>query len=531
MNLGRGTKLKKSGEEKKVNRRIIAILLAFTLLAVTASCGRNLKDGYSNEEAISNIDFDEDPVTITYLTIGDKPTNGRTEEIIEELNKILLKNLNARLDIYYVGWTDYLRNYNNVVSNKNIGLDIVGASTDWLDAWPNVIDGNFMPLTDEMLRKYCGLTYTNVSESQWDACSYNDTIYLIPENEYTQWTNHGFIYRTDLAKEAGLESVSSWEDLTTYFEGVTAYHPEIIPWDIASSNRAPLGYIMSKMDYSPIYELTTYGIWGEDEDNTGKITSPYYVGDTFVEYAKLMKYWNEIGVFRKDLSAVGDNEEEFYDGETAVIQHHTQNFYTGVKPRMMVKMPEVDVDFFWFGKENGNLMRASVLHGAVAISAYSKNPERALMVYDMLRNDEECYRLIRYGLEGKQYQVNDSGMVEKPNGFNSDKDGAVLNYWWGRRDEFEIPDASYAWDDYYDLVDSYEHVAYPYPWDGVPFSTPGINIELNRIVAIFDRYIPEISTGSYEGSAEDKVAMFREELMKAGFERVTGQLQRIYNSQ
>ena len=36
----------------------------------------------------------------------------------------------------------------------------------------------------------------------------------------------------------------------------------------------------------------------------------------------------------------------------------------------------------------------------------------------------------------------------------------------------EIPDSLYSWDEYYNLVDSYEHVAIEYPWDGVPFSTP-----------------------------------------------------------
>ena len=153
------------------------------------------------------------------------------------------------------------------------------------------------------------------------------------------------------------------------------------------------------------------------------------------------------------------------------------------------------------------------------------------MVYDMLRNDEECYRLLRYGIEGVQYELTSDGRLEKPSGYNESKDGIVTNFWWGRRDEYEIPDSSYSWDEYYSLVDSYEHVAVDYPWDGVPFSTPQINAQLGPIVAIFDEYIPQLSTGQYEGSAEKKVAEFREELMKAGFERITGQIQRIYNAQ
>ena len=127
--------------------------------------------------------------------------------------------------------------------------------------------------------------------------------YFLPENEYTQWTNHGFIYRTDIAKEAGLSEVKSWDDLDKYFECVNKKHPEMTPWDFAGDSGVPaLGYIMSSMKYVPIYEVTTYGLWGEDLNNKGKIISPFYKGDEFVEYARLMKKWNQMGVWRNNVS-------------------------------------------------------------------------------------------------------------------------------------------------------------------------------------------------------------------------------------
>ena len=502
------------------------------MLISVVACGAEDHGHFLHGKAIDEIDFSQEPVTITYLTIGDKPTNGRTEEVIEKLNKILVKRLNARLDIFYIGWNDYLTNYNRTLESDNIDIDLVGTGTDWLDAWPNIISGNFMPLSEEMLREYCAITYTNVSKAQWNAGSYEGNIYLIPENEYTQWTNHGFVYRKDLAKEAGLSEVASWKDLDTYFRSVTINHPDMIPWDTdGKSHIATLGYLMSAERYVPIYELTTYGIWGEDLDNKGKIVSPYYSGDALIEYAKLMKEWNELGIWRTNLSQAGDNEAEFYRGETSVVQHHTQNYYTIIEPAMNISMPEASLGFYWFGRESGNLMRVSNLHGAMAVSAKSKNPERALMVYDLLRNDEECYRLLRFGIEGVQYELASDGRLEKPSGYNESKDSIVTNFWWGRRDEFEIPDSLYSWDEYYNLVDSYEHVAIEYPWDGVPFSTPQINAELGPVVEIFDEYIPQISTGQYDETPEEKVAEFREKLMKAGFERITGHLQRIYDSQ
>ena len=502
-----------------------------TMLFSVVSCGHRYDPGYTNPLADNVVDRSKPPTVITYLTIGDKPHNGQTEAAIAELNKILEKRLNAQLDIYYVGWTDYLKNYNRILSDEDIDIDLIGTSSDWLDAWPNIIKGNFLPMSEEMIRDYCSITYTNVSARQWEGCKYEGNIYLIPENEYSQWTNHGFIYRKDLAKEAGLNVVDSWDDLDTYFESVVQKHPEMIPWDRdATSNIVTLGYLMSQSEYVPIYEVSTYGIWGQDMENPGKIISPYYTGQELVDYAKLMKKWNGMGVWRKDVSEAGDNTEEFYKGETAVVQHHTQQYYTTIQPGMAVSQPNQELGFYWFGQESGNLIRVSNIHGAMAVSARSKNPELALMVYDLIRNDKTCSRLLNYGIEGEQYVVNANGMLERPSGYNEAQDSILTNFWWGRRDELVLHDASYDWDAYYDLVSSYERIAIAYPFEGVPFSTPEINEELADIVAIFDKYIPQISTGQYDGMPEVKVALFREELKKAGFERVTGHLQRILNN-
>lgn len=513
-----------------LNKRLLSVLLIASMLLATVSCGRNAEQGYYNPKAEEIIDFSKKPTTITYLTIGNKPTNGMTEKAIEQLNVILERELNARLDIYYVGWTDYLQNYNAILNSEDVNVDLIGTGADWLDAWPNVINGNFMPLSEEMLRIYCGITYTNVTAAQWESCKYNGDVYLIPENEYTQWTNHGFVYRKDLAEEAGLNGIKSWKDLDTYFNYVVDNHPEMIPWDAeGAGNIATLGYLMSAQNYVPIYELSTYGIWGEDKEKEGKIICPYYTGTDFVEFAKLMKKWNEMGVWRRD-QAVGDNEEEFYRGESSVIQHHTEQFYTIIQPTMSTTMPDVKLDFFWFGQENGNIMKVSNIHGAMAVSARSENPELALMVYDMIRNNEQCYRLMRFGIEGVQYEINQEGMLEKPSGYNEALDGIVTDFWWGRRDIYEIPNASYDWEDYYNLVDVYNRLAIDYPWEGIPFSTPTINSEVLTITEIFDKYIPVIASGRYSGSAEDKVKEFREELKKAGIERITGHLQRIYDN-
>lgn len=511
-----------------MKKRFFTCLLVLIVVITCIACGSG---SYQGEEYQKEIDYTKEPVTITYLTIGDKPSNGRTEEVVDELNKILIKRVNAKLDIYYVSWDDYLNNYNAVLDSGKVSLDLVGTGSDWLDAWPNAISGNFLPLSKEMLQKYCPRTYTNVTSAEWDKCSYNGNIYMIPENEYTQWINHGFIYRKDIAQEAGIGKISSWEDLDKYFKHVKKNYTGMIVWDgDGKTTIHTLGYLMSKQKYAPIYELSTYGIWGAYYDDMKTIVSPYYTGDEFVEFARLMKSWKELGIWRRNFKSVEDNTEEFYNGYTSVVQHHTQKYFTEIKPTMNVMKPEAETDFFWFGEENNNLIKNSILHGAMAVYKDSKNPERALMVYDIIRNDQKCYNLMRYGIEGVQYRINKNGTLDKPSGYNSERDSVVLNYWWGRRDEFEYKDSSYAWDDYYELIDTYDRNAYEYPWDSVPFSTEEINLEMEPIIKVFDKYLPAISYGQYDITPEEEVALFRQELKEAGIEKMTRKLQMILDS-
>ena len=137
---------------------------------------------------------------------------------------------------------------------------------------------------------------------------------------------------------------------------------------------------------------------------------------------------------------------------------------------------------------------------------------------------------MRYGIEGVQYEINSEGMMEMPSGYNAERDEIVTNFWWGRRDELEIKNASYAWDDYEELVEEYEKIAIDYPWDGIAFSTQEVETELKNVIAVCDKYIPEITYGRYEDSPEEEVRNFRRGLKEAGFEKITAKLQKILDT-
>lgn len=217
-----------------MKKRILSLLLVIAMVASLAGCGK--KDASTegkSSEVLSTGEIDtSEHVVINYMTTSDVPTNTATDDMLKELNKILTEKVNAEIQIYYIGWSDYLSNYNLTLAQMDGTVDLVGTSTDWLDAWANAKRGAFLELSEEMLQTYAPKTWESVPAEHWELCKYDGDIYLMPEDNYETWINHGFTYRLDWAKEAGLENgCHSWEDMTTYFKYVKEAYPDVTPWD------------------------------------------------------------------------------------------------------------------------------------------------------------------------------------------------------------------------------------------------------------------------------------------------------------
>lgn len=552
-----------------MRKKVLATILTFIMIAQGAGCGGSAhsneanqnprgEEGFVASEEVLNASeiaiapeeeekFDtsqadiSEHVVITYLTIGDRPEGKAAErlrETITSLNEILGDKLNAELSIDFVPWDNFLVNYNEKVLLADGSVDLVGASTDWLEGWSCVKKGAFLPLSEGMLKKYAPKTYETVSQEHWDMCKYNDKIYFIPEDNYTQWTNHGFIYRLDFAREAGLdEGVTSWEDLTEYFSYVKANHPELkYIWDADGSryNDLTQGWITSHSDYVAIDGLGSEKLWCGTMDDPYTIRVPVMEDtDMFVEYATLMKKWDSMGVWPSNVmtNTDTDNRQEYRKGLVAVEQHHSQTFAnlcSDNEENLIYKdNPDAESGFFYFGQENGNIVSATITHGAMAISAGSKNPERALMVYDMLRNDEECYRLICYGIEGISYIINEEGLRVKPEGFNPETDSIydMTNFWWGRNDDLEIRDAETNWDTVDELYTLYEKKKYDYPYGQFVPDETELETKIQKCNDIYGNYMKQISFGKYNGTAESVIEEMQKELALEGIDDVTAAIQ------
>ena len=482
--------------------------------------------GSSSEENASG-----DPTEITMLVLGDKPTNGRLEAMLDKLNEKLVKQANAKLDLFYVEWADWQTQYNLQLLSGDDNVDLVTTATDWLFAWENAEKGAFLPLSEDMLKTNAPKTWAQVDAAgDWDLTKLDDgQIYFMPEDNFTQYTNHGFFYRGDWATAAGFAdgNITKFEDFTKYFQWVKTNKPEAYPWDVAGDSQAALvGYLQGHTDLQNLQQVSSgnYYPFQVDQSDPNKVTSWFMEGDELLQAAELAKQWNDIGVWREDaLNYDGDAREELYAGLSGADQHHTQTFIGQIYDNLSKKQPGSDPKFFYWGQENGNVFKDIKTHGAMAVSAYSKHPEKALAVYDLLRNDQEDYRLINYGIEGTDYVVTDDGKLGYPEGYDSSTDSLGSNFWAGRMDEFELSKTTDA-PNKQEIYDGLNAVATDYPYSTLLVNKEAIDPTLAAMGGVLSQYLPQLEFGKFDDPAA-AIAEMRQALKDAGYEDAKASIQ------
>ncbi len=525
---------------KRRIKSIIVFMLVFVMIFAATAC--NKEDASKEEETTAKettqkadteekeemVEEELEFETITWLNMGNIPTNGRMEATMEEVNKILKEDINCELVLQYIEWADWQTQYNLTLASGDPTLDLIGTATDWLNAWENTKKGSFMALPDEMIATYAPKTWEAVPESHWDECRYEGDIYFFPEDQYSQWTNHGMFYRGDWAAEAGLDDVTSFEDLETYFDGVLENHPDVVPWDVSGS-RIVAGlsghYVNAYSDLFVINGISAgnFAPFYVSQADPYTVVCPY-MDDMFVDYAVMMKRWADKGFWREDvLNYDGDTRELMYVGQTAADQHHTQTYVTGTRPNMDLKQPGSDLQMYSFSETSKNLVRDIVTHGACAVAANSQHPERAIMVYDKIRNEETLYRLYNYGIEGVDYVITEDGKKDDPEGYDSSTMSLGINFWWGRNDSLELDNAQH-YDGKWDLYDEYNTYAIDYPLGKFIFDKSSSETLIASIGDVCSTYIPTIAWGKTADPAAE-VAAFQQALMDAGLQEMLDEIQ------
>lgn len=367
----------------------------------------------SGEPAAAELDTSKQVEIVMYY-LGTEPAGQQV--IWDKLNEILLERLNCTLKVNFISFADYPNKYPLLFSSGE-EFDIAYAAS-FLNYSSLALKGAFMEL-DELWPAYAPNNYALASETAKKQAKINGITYCIPSLNRT-YSAYGPIYRKDLVEPYGFtKDIETFEDVEEYLDIIKENYPEMQPLSIYSMGSDVDDCFMYYNGMYPIKGSQNDFFWIDPTEENPKIVTYYEYAKT-PEFLEMMNRWNEKGFYPK--SALSDTDsKKFNNGIAPMLMHNVDNYVSSA-----VTNPDWDVSYTNFATDISNL---SFTQDAMVISNTSKNPERALALWDLLTTDEEVFDLFYYGIEGVSYELNEKDeitMIDTDN-YNTSSMWAVRN--------------------------------------------------------------------------------------------------------
>ena len=379
-----------------------AMLVALMLAMVVGSTGCGNKSTQTSTKPSSASDLTQKKVKLTYVIL--KPNADESNQVSVEaaLNKELKDKLpNTEIHFKFIdGTPDDYNNKINLMFAAGEEFDLCMANSVFNPLSAAVAKKNVIPL-DDLLNKYGPDIKKTIEARYWPAVTFAGKRYSIPHPfVYAQPT--GFVYKADLVDKYkfDIKSVKSVKDLEPLLAKLKANEPGITPFFAQ-------GGLLEKLDnIDKIVDKIAPSISYDISDNTVKSK---YDDKVMIDNWKTMVDYLKKGYISKDRISVTDEMVEMKSGKYAVM----------ITPGAFDPTGEKSTKAYGF-KTYESLYTSAILGTSKvtavgsAISATSKNPERAMMFQNLLYKDKVFSNHVAYGVEGQDYTVVSGKGTDKP---------------------------------------------------------------------------------------------------------------------
>ncbi|WP_040950094.1 extracellular solute-binding protein [Gorillibacterium massiliense] len=516
-------------------------ILALSLLttSVLAGCGNS-----NNKEAASSIapsatsvpssaafspaaspkvDTSKEVKLKMYL-LGDKPKD--FEEVYGEVNKLLKQDINATVDVSFLSWADWQQKYPLLFASGD-DFDLI-YTANWAQYNQQASKGGFLELTKDMLDQYMPKTAASMYPEAWEQAKIQGKVYMVPMN-YKEMFGNFSLLRGDLLEKYGLKA----EDMVKDSKSIEAYYEafykdtKIVP--LQGGDKTWWGmpyYLPSEMmkNWFEVGSLSNFHVYYDTTQDSPKVF-PFIDTDAFVKGVTVTKEWVDKGIISKS-AAVNKSSDGFNDFLNGKAPAGGGNLATANSNYASVNAQHPEYKLVGLNANYGNPVAVNpFIQNGIAINRNSKNPERALMMLDLFRNDERYFNLTTYGIQGKHYDLSADGksIVPLTDSAGFSPDGACP--WGWRNDQFyKLIDGGMP--DYQKFKDDMvNNAAYPKLTTFV-FDDTNVKNQIAAVNNVLEQYEKPLVYGMIKSSIDSDVAKLRELIKKAGGDEVVAELQK-----
>jgi len=427
-------------------------------------------------------------------------------KVEEALNKLLTEKINATIDIAPIDWGAWGDKMNLLIASRE-PVDVL-FTAQWNGYAANVAKGAYLDL-GPLLDKYGQGIKESLDPAFLEGSKVNGKNYGVPTNKELALTT-GIVYRKDIADELGIDmsQVKKFEDLNSVYKIVKEKKPNLIP--LYSIGGASASFL--EFDY--LGDGTIPGVINKQGTDTAVKSATDYP-----EYAHALQVTRDYfkkGYINQDAATTQQAEADLW--KAGKIFSTIQSLKPGKAAEMASatglegKLDQVTL--------TGKTVSTSETAGAMlAISSTSKDPERAMMLINLLHTDKEINNLLNFGIEGVHYTLNGDVMTptaQTPQyapGVAWELGNQFLNHVWNTEDPNK-----------WEKFKEFNQGAKASPALGFVFNSEPVKAEVGALANVNKQYQRVLETGSVD---PDKILpKYVEALKAAGLDKVIAEKQK-----
>lgn len=492
---------------------LIALVLTTTLLAGCGSkeVGTATSTDSNTQTATSATASETEelkPVDITWYAVGTPQKDQQL--VIDEMNKTIKSKLNATLKINVLDWGVY-NDKMKVIMAGGDPFDICFTATWTNNYHSGAAKGAYLEL-DSLIQKYGKTILNQMPKDYWDAMKVNGKLYGVYNYQVSGMTN-GFVANKALVEKYNFDykSVKKLQDIEPFVKAVKEGEKgkytaslNIVTGDL------PVYNIETGVTYFPASGSAHIPL---DVNKDLKVVNRYETTE-MMELLKVTRDWYQKGYQKKDIGTLKDLTNDRKAGNFSI------NLAGNLKPgnaaefTAMYGHEVVDVPL-----TPGLVRTEDILATLLAISKNSPNPERSMMLIDLLWSDKALYNTLCFGIEDKHYTKIDDVTVEpvKDSAYNPTTD-------WEFGNQFNAFLRKGQAKDTWDVTKKFNEEATKSPLLGFAFDRETVKNEAAAVESIVNEYYIPLSTGSID--PEKHLSILNKKLKDAGIEKIAVELQK-----
>lgn len=472
--------------------------------------------------------MEDDFVELKMTLVGD--TVPDYDMMLEELNELMAEDINASLSVNFTTWVDWQTKMRLMLASGE-RFDLIHMAP-WGIYTEQAQAGNLQDLS-ELGPEYAPETWASYSDAVLKQATVNDGIYMLPFR-FTEPSGSGYIFRRDLVEEYGIADVTSPETLIAYLTAVQA-NESFIPYNAGEFDLAVWPTFMDLPDGRR--DRAWKELMGDDDGVVAYVfyddpeTILYdYETDLFLDTAEYLRGAYLAGLIPRNVLAntVG-SREAFLAGQSALTSLNPLNANEEYQ-RLKDSQPDWELGYYVPHLIFESIEAPTAINNGMSIPLASENPERAMMLLELLHQDRQYHDLTSYGIRGVHWDLDENGEIVAPEGLVLSESGFPWDRPapWGWREEkfyrLDVRTSSKTWPEVRESQNQLAEILVDARWTDFTFDKTPVSTEISALNTVRSGTFQAIGWGVVDPAAEyDNLV---QEYENAGIETVKAELER-----